>query len=634
MLPFVRVSLNAVCACALLASTGCGLSHFSDPSSATLAIPQISGNVHGGQQPIYNSNIYLYESNATTLKGASTLLNALTPVTTDANGNFTITGQYVCSSPTTLLYIVAAGGNPGLAAGTTNTSAVEMALLGNCSSIFLNALTTYININELTTVAAAEAAAAFMADYAHFGATSAAALAGVFSSANGVVSFATGQFVTPPSGATLPIALYDTLANILASCVNSTGNTGSTTNCGKLSTATASAPDTDGSILYIAQHPATSVATLYALAAASAPFQPTLAAQPTDFTTSTASGPIVSIYSGTNYLPNFITIDGAQNVWVATAAPRLSTAANLFVLDNNLQPLRQFALSAQIFNLSTDKAGNVWVLTGTNSGNTAKVFKYDSGGNVIINGVSTMSSDSNAVYPSGSQMSFDTAGNAWVTAFQLNTGYACGEKLSGTTGAVLATRCFSTSTSSSGVTYGGITTDSSDNVYLSATQASVIFKFDDNGTVNTTTPFTANGLPLSGASGKLRFDPANSRIVMNTNGGSFQVFSTSGATVNSNISSPNGILSPATFALDGLGNIWYVNFTLPSTVGGVTQAGVFLSPTTSVHGFAPPNADYDTQIQIDAAGNIFLCNNSLAGATAGSVLKVPGLATGKNQQNY
>jgi hypothetical protein len=105
-----------------------------------------SGSVHGGQQPVVGATIQLYTVGTTADGSAATPLLTST-VTSDSTGSFTITGLYSCTGATQV-YIVATGGNPGLS--TTNPNIALMAALGSCSALTPS---TFININELTTVA-------------------------------------------------------------------------------------------------------------------------------------------------------------------------------------------------------------------------------------------------------------------------------------------------------------------------------------------------------------------------------------------------------------------------------------------------------------------------------------------------
>src|SRR5271166_5653949 len=102
----------------------------------------LHGKVHGGQQPIVGAGVYLYAANTTGYGGLGipasssnasiSLLKSPGYVTTDSNGNFSITGDYTCPSASTQVYLYSIGGNPG--AG-TNSAASLLAGLGSCGSL-------------------------------------------------------------------------------------------------------------------------------------------------------------------------------------------------------------------------------------------------------------------------------------------------------------------------------------------------------------------------------------------------------------------------------------------------------------------------------------------------------------------
>src|SRR5580693_6047513 len=120
-------------------------------SSPHLTIPaNKQGLVHGGQQPVTGATIQLYAVGTTGDGSAATPLLSPAPVS-DANGGFNISGTYTCPSSSSLVYIVASGGNPGLPPGTNNGALSLMAALGPCGNL---SASTFIIINELTTVAA------------------------------------------------------------------------------------------------------------------------------------------------------------------------------------------------------------------------------------------------------------------------------------------------------------------------------------------------------------------------------------------------------------------------------------------------------------------------------------------------
>jgi hypothetical protein len=286
--PFTRlcgIFLAALC----VSLAGCSANV---PSNSSLAGGQLRGSIHGGQQPISGSSLQLYAA-ATTGYGAAATALLSSPVVSDANGGFTITGDYTCPSSTSQLYIVATGGNPGLAPGTNNPAIALMAALGPCSlhgGEYTLDPDSFILINEVTTVASVYALAAFMgSDATHLGtsSTNATGLANSFSLVNNLVNVTTGTAlaVTPAGNGTAPQATINALGNIMAACVNSDG-TG--TACAALAAAATpsggTAPtDTIQGILNVARNPANNVSALYGLTTATPPFQPAVAAVPNDW---------------------------------------------------------------------------------------------------------------------------------------------------------------------------------------------------------------------------------------------------------------------------------------------------------------------------------------------------------------
>ena len=153
--------------------------------------------------------------------------NLLAPhiVTTDASGFFNITGDYVCPTAATQVYLVARGGNPGLTSSVNNSALVMMAALGNCGDLTNS---TSIEINEVTTVAAAWALSQFLGPGAIVGSTStnATGLANAFAVANNLGRHrhrSCSRVRALPTGAVTETAKLYTLADVLAVCVNSDG---------------------------------------------------------------------------------------------------------------------------------------------------------------------------------------------------------------------------------------------------------------------------------------------------------------------------------------------------------------------------------------------------------------------------
>lgn len=303
-------SLRVVCGFFLLSFLlgGCATNQ---PAKVTEPLVRHS-SVHGGQQPVSGSTLRLYAVGTTGDGSAATPL-LTQAVTTDANGIFDITGLYTCPSPSALVYITATGGNPGLSAGTNNAAIALMAALGPCGNL---GASTFININELTTVAAVWSLAPFMSSYSSIGSgtTDAAGLAGAFTLASEYVNTTTGTApgLNVPAGTTVPVAQLNTLADILLSCVNSAGGVaGDGSVCGTLFAAATPSGGTApveviGAGLNIASNPAANVSSLFGLVAATVPFQPMLPAVPADWTVGLTLPSTLSISPGTLTFPSTI----------------------------------------------------------------------------------------------------------------------------------------------------------------------------------------------------------------------------------------------------------------------------------------------------------------------------------------
>jgi glucose/arabinose dehydrogenase len=255
----------------------------------------LNGRVFGGQQPVSGAAVQLYAVSTTADGGASTPL-LTSSVTSNTLGQFTLTGLYICPTASTLVYVVATGGNPGLTAGTNNAALSLITALGPCSSL---SPSTDIMVDERTTVAAITALAPFITSPSAIGSTSvdSTGLSVAFTLAASLVDPATGAVPGPslPSGASAPTQQINTLGNILAACINSAGGTsGDSTACGNLFSAAAPSPavpasaqpptNTVAALLNIARDPQRNIVPLYSLTTSTAPFQPQLSAPPTDWT--------------------------------------------------------------------------------------------------------------------------------------------------------------------------------------------------------------------------------------------------------------------------------------------------------------------------------------------------------------
>jgi hypothetical protein len=241
--------------------------------------------VHGGQQPVSGATVEVYAVSSTATGAASTLLLSKA-VTTDSTGGFGLTGDYTCPSASALVYIVVMGGNPGMSAGTNNKALGLMTAVGPCSTL---TPTSYLEVNEVTTVDSVMALSPYMTSYQAIGSTSADAtnLAAAFTTANQFVNMATGTIPGPtlPQGTTVPTTTINTLADIVASCVNSAGDTGTGSACHTLFQDTKNSSgvtptNTLDALLQVANSPTANIANEYGLLTPNPPFSPMLTAAP------------------------------------------------------------------------------------------------------------------------------------------------------------------------------------------------------------------------------------------------------------------------------------------------------------------------------------------------------------------
>lgn len=356
----------------LVASTfccGCGQL----PAASTPAVERsgIWGNVHGGQQPISSSNIQLYAVGTTADGSVSTPLLTST-VTTDANGDFNLTGLFTCPTSTTLVYLLSSGGNPGLANGTNNSAIQEIALLGQCGSLGPN---TFISLNEVTTVAALSAIYPYFAAPTAIGSGSidAGALSNAFTLAQQFANTSTGQSpgTGVPSGYSVPSQLINSLANIIATCINTSGGiAGDHSPCGDLFSdakppAKIAPTDVATALVDILNNPTNNIGTLFNLPSPSAPFEPSLSSPPTSWGVSLAAQKFIVTYAGNGAISGSVPID--NNTY---------TVGSTVTVLGNFGTLANTGLVFAGWNTATDGSGSAYVAGSTFTIGASNVTLY------------------------------------------------------------------------------------------------------------------------------------------------------------------------------------------------------------------------------------------------------------------
>ncbi len=317
---------------------GCGKGDFFD-KPRTL---RLSGAVHGGQQPVGASVIQIYAVGTTGDGSAATPLLTQPVTTSDGSGDstnsnanasngynsypagaFSTPDAIACPTQASEIYITAIGGNPGLGGSVNNPNLALLAVLGPCSDF---GATSFVNINELTTVASVAPLNGFMSSYSALGSGTADAAA--FVAQLGLVAEYTDISAGVVPGPMLPSGYYassveiTTLANIVAGCVNSNGGVaGDGSSCGDLFAAVVpggvTAPtDTIGAMLDIIKYPTNNVCSIYDLGPAKGPFEPVLPACPPDWEL-----PILPIAATPAILPATGNYVGPQTVTITDATP-------------------------------------------------------------------------------------------------------------------------------------------------------------------------------------------------------------------------------------------------------------------------------------------------------------------------
>ncbi len=593
--------------------TGCGLSGFSAPSTATSLLPSIAGTIHGGQQPVSNALIQLYASNSVVLQGASTPLLSKA-VYSDASGGFNLTGAYTCPAPGSLVYLVATGGNPGLASTVNNAGIAMMTVLGTCGTL---TSATFISVNELTTVAAVEALAPFMLDYAHVGSASASGLSIAFTNAVANVSPATGQLL-PITGPVPATSLLYTLADILAACINSTGGTvGSSSSCGTLfQNTTATTGNTIASLLSIVRNPTSNVPALFKLVSASSPFQPALSAAPTNFafyiSASIGPGAPVSVLNP-NYLDQLFS-DSQGHLWLVQPELGLLTQ-----YDTSLNVLHSYNLMTTLAYPGTlDPKGNLWAEP------SSAMFEEIGSDGAIKSPAGGYIAQTTGLGGAISGIKADSAGNIWATVIRAD-GAICAVEYSPTFALLSpATGYCSTYTygSQSGqVTSAILAADANGNVFQLnvASGPNVVVKYTAGGSISTFA--TTVGIP-----GAITYDTVLNRLITISNDFLTSYQSNGSVAFAINLQTSNNFTLSTTLnslTTDGAGNLWLA--TVAGSLAQISPDGLVLSACNLTCGVpVDVNIGSLASIAIDPAGDIFVVD-----IFTGTLLKFPGLAASR-----
>ena len=568
-------------------------------SKVTISIDPLSdvgltGLIYGGQTPIVGAHVYLFAANSTGYGGngiaasnsntSVSLLSAAETGTTDAvgayvltgsNGGFSLTGDYTCSSGQQL-YLYALGG--------TNSAAGLMAAIGSCPGSGGPAI--FATVNEVTTIAAAYAFAGFATDATHVSSSGTAlaqvGIANAFANAANLGTLGTGVALatTPAGNGTVPQAEINTLANILAACVNSngTGSACTTLFSDALSGGTSGTQPTDTATaaINLAHNPGTNVAALYGLSTSNPPFAPVLGALPNDFTIS------LIFTGGALNDPTAIAVDATGNAWVTNyygnSITKVSATGAVLSGTTGFTGGLLFGPNG----VAIDDSGNAWI---SGYGGQYKFSKtgsfvgypqgYTSGfgsqSSVAVDGsgdawfaaanlLSEYSNSGNAVSgPNpyfnhglqaqvGQSIAIDGAGSAWVanSPGTVTVVSSSGSYVSGANGYTVAACCLS---------YEAIALDGAGNAWIADERSSEVIEVSNSGALlSGSSGYTGGGVQTPDGVG---IDGAGRVWVV---GASVAELSSTGAILSGSTGYKNSYFYlPYSMALDGSGDLWVGN---------------------------------------------------------------------------
>jgi hypothetical protein len=414
---------------ALLVSAGWGWAGSGDGWGGRVLRQQSRHHAIGG------STVTFYAAGATGYgKGASVLATT----TSDSDGWFSIS-SYTCPSAGVQTYLTAIGGDAGYG---DNPAIGMIALTGPCGSLTAS---SFVTINELTTVAAQWALARFIdtCGQSTIGTSSTNAtglnnavnlsesdlvlsylLSGGNSSNTGVPAcfLPTARQCwsgTPPVNCD-GLKRLDTLANIIASCINSSGS--SSTQCRQLfcgatrgaswdgtsCSVTPTPTDTLAAAHAIVTHPTSNVDTIFDVPPPPGMrlFEPVLTSAPADWTLALDFAPPGANFNGSAS----VILDSEGNVWVGNFAggsiTELNANGELVGNFNNANiPGANFSEPSTVV---PDTTGNLWV---TNRGSNG-VTEFKSNGELVGNFNNANTPGANFSGPVG--IALDNSNNVWV----------------------------------------------------------------------------------------------------------------------------------------------------------------------------------------------------------------------------
>jgi hypothetical protein len=597
----IQYCFASLCLCVASLLTGCASSggEFGGPVPTYYAV-SVQGTVRSGQQPVSGAHVYLMEMNNVGYDAASVSLLSGTATgnadsvgayaLTDSNGNFSLPSTYVCGGQYEA-YVYVLGGNAG---GGANTGIGMMAVLGGCPQAGVTP-TENVVVNEVTTIAAAYALAGFGSDPTHISASNnTLARTGVLNAVNNagnLANIATGEALTltVAGNGVVPVETVHTLANLLASCIRSTGPASaacSTLFANAKSSANGVAPsDTATAAMNIAHNPGLGVTPLYALAGTTSVFTPSLPIQPNDFT-------IGINYSGGGLNgPYAVAIDANGDAWFANL--NTSSITKLSANGTPLSPATGYTNGNPVgpVGITIDLSGNAWIVNAV----TSSLTKYAASGALLSPSPGYLGGGLSV--PQG--IATDAVGNIWVANYfnsvsKFSNGGTPISPATGFTGGGIRSPV-------------GVAIDASGAVWIPNTTGSPtsVTKLSNAGApMSPTTGYTGGGLnnPFS-----IAIDSGGNAWIANFSGNSVTKMSNSGVPLSPSTGFTGGGLSlPFSIAVDGGGHVWVANAGAFS-VTELANDGTMISPAT---GYTGGTLNGPQAIAVDGSGDVWVANGS------------------------
>jgi hypothetical protein len=545
-----------------------------------------SGTVQVGAQPLIGAAVGLYAA-GTSGNGSSGVALLTNPLTTSAQGSFSIPSGYGCSSGTAQLYLVARGGKPGNSTVAANSAITLLTALGACDQS-----RSSVVVNEVTTVAASYALGQFLSAGGNLGvsSTNTVGLKNAVATAQALADIGKGSSPGPAFAAngSSPAAQINTLSNLLNACALSTANGSACSGLFAGTTTASGAPNnTLDAMLNLTRNPAANVPALYTLSAASTVFTPALTAPPSDWTL------FINYTGGGMNNPTSLGVDGVGNLWVASY---LGAASLFSPLGVPLLP--QGAAGSGLgysFGLAVDANNDAWITNFPSPygvGNSVSVFN-ESG--TALSGSSGYFAGTNS-FPTG--LAIDTDGSAWVAAWGesfLSHLSSSGQLLSGASGY----------TSTQLIEPVEAAIDVNHYVWVTNQGGNTVTRVSPDGS-----QFTSYAC-CNGPSG-LAIDQSGTVWVANYEGNSISEISSSGVVLSNGGFTSASLANPQSVAIDGAGTVWVCSYrgtSLTELAGSASaKPGAVVSPAVGLGGGANLSEAY--ALAADASGNLWVSNRA------------------------